>query len=666
MSVVFGSTTGTWVDRTTNLPSLSGFSLMGWIFPTSIAAGDKIAFSFGNLGSFADYEFFLSGAALAIWNGSAQANGSNLVANVWRHIALTVNGTTGSNALGYLDGVLNITATARAVSAGSMRYGNNGGLEPLLGRMAAIKVYNAVLTQAELAQEMWTYVPQRTAGLNDWRPFLSVADLVDYSGAGNASTTGATPTTADGPPIQWRARKRRMVYIPAGGGGGTSVDVTPGAGAIVFAGFAPKAESTTDVRTPSFGAVVFQGFAPTVETPRALVPPAGAIVFAGNAPRFDATTDVRTPPAGLVTFQGFAPTVETPRAMVPPAGAVVFAGFAPKIDITTDIRIPPAGAVVFGGLAPTVQTSNSTIITPPAGAVVFQGFAPTVETPRALVPPAGAVVFAGFAPKAVATTDIRTPPAGAVVFGGFAPTIQIGNQIALVPGSGAAAFNGFAPTVFASANKFLTPGAGSVVFTGFAPSMPTTVTVIPGSGAISWRGFRPTVFAINADVVRRPRDIRMQPFWHAVRKRLASTRMIQILGKEGRIYIPSQPIPDREVEQRDMPWTRIIIQQVQGLTTLRPDLPGQPRLVPFQVKVETVDFQAVGYDIQIPLDAAHAEVFELLDNWGPGVVTYGGVSVLVSLPVYRQYPPDPTPLLDDALSLWVRSAEYRTQLAPVP
>lgn len=220
MSVVFGGSGDSYVNRTTNLPATSAFTWMAWVMPTTVAAGDRIFFAFGVVtGAFADYELFISTATLAIWNGGSQANGSTVAANVWRHIAITVSGTSGSNVKVYLDGVLNITHTAATITNTTMRYGSNGATEPFVGRMQGIKVFGAALAQADIQQEMWSQLPQRTANLNDWRPFLASGALTDFAGAANSSTTTGTISSADGPPVAWRGRKRRIVYIPAAGGG---------------------------------------------------------------------------------------------------------------------------------------------------------------------------------------------------------------------------------------------------------------------------------------------------------------------------------------------------------------------------------------------------------------------------------------------------------------
>lgn len=72
------------------------------------------------------------------------------------------------------------------------------------GDMAAIKLWNAVLTDEEIYNEQWSYRPKRTADLDKWSPFVdgSETTFVDFSLGENWSESG-TITAADGPPISW-------------------------------------------------------------------------------------------------------------------------------------------------------------------------------------------------------------------------------------------------------------------------------------------------------------------------------------------------------------------------------------------------------------------------------------------------------------------------------
>jgi hypothetical protein len=85
----------------------------------------------------------------------------------------------------------------------------------------------------------------------------------------------------------------------------TTLSVAPGAGSIIFTGFAPTVV-TDMVVAPGVGSIVFTGFAPTVVYGAVVSPDAGSIVFTGFAPTIDITVE---PGAGSITFTGQAPTV---------------------------------------------------------------------------------------------------------------------------------------------------------------------------------------------------------------------------------------------------------------------------------------------------------------------------------------------------------------------
>lgn len=236
-SMTFGRTGNMFANRTTNLPSTSLCSATMWIRPTSVGATDKIFMSLGAVtaGAFNDYELMVSTASLALWNGSAQANGSTLVVNIWRYIALTLNGTSGTNALVYLDGALNISGTARAVGSGDLRIGNNSGSEPHVGDIAAINVWNRVLSIDEIVAQMPYAWPLNPAGLNCSYPMMTPWDMANYDvdalakrstaasrwidvsgNAGNDFTETGTIDYGVGPPIQFAPsqylrRSRRFV-----------------------------------------------------------------------------------------------------------------------------------------------------------------------------------------------------------------------------------------------------------------------------------------------------------------------------------------------------------------------------------------------------------------------------------------------------------------------
>jgi hypothetical protein len=214
------------LSRTTNLPTIASFAVLGWFYPTSFSTYN-IVFTYGGSSGAAYTAQLDSGAflgdpgSLEVYNGSSAYNsgslGTVLPLNAWSHVAMTVSGTGAGQFLCYLDGALNITGNAATISSQKILIGNDtSGTGNVASRFAAVKVYGAVLTAAEVQQEMRQYLPVRTANLNTFLPLCGPASEfpVDFSGNGFAMTAGGTLTSEDGPPIPWKRGRSRLI-LPA-------------------------------------------------------------------------------------------------------------------------------------------------------------------------------------------------------------------------------------------------------------------------------------------------------------------------------------------------------------------------------------------------------------------------------------------------------------------
>ena len=78
----------------------------------------------------------------------------------------------------------------------------------LQGSLAAWKVWSAVLTNTELQNESWQYVPNVYTSLWMFRPMLTAEAGMDWSGLKHTTTAAGTLTIVDGPPIPWRQRRQ--------------------------------------------------------------------------------------------------------------------------------------------------------------------------------------------------------------------------------------------------------------------------------------------------------------------------------------------------------------------------------------------------------------------------------------------------------------------------
>ena len=194
-----------YVIRSSGLPNLDPITVSLWAYVSvdRDAASDIIFFtdnsSYITIGTSDD------GTTLRIITPAGSATGSSLSVATWYHLAFVHNGTSLTL---YLNGVSNVTLTdSTTFTLAYFLLGSNTTANWLNGRIAAIKVWNAALTQAEIQQEIYTIRPNRFADLYGWWPAFPGATerLADYSGNGRTWTAGGTLTDEDPPPVSWGA-----------------------------------------------------------------------------------------------------------------------------------------------------------------------------------------------------------------------------------------------------------------------------------------------------------------------------------------------------------------------------------------------------------------------------------------------------------------------------
>jgi concanavalin A-like lectin/glucanase superfamily protein len=147
---------------------------------------------------------------------------ATLTAGVWHYVAISVNGANGTavsraaTASTYTVSTWNDGATSLTMT--NLRLGESVfGSQWLNGCVTGVRLWQATLTQAELENEAWTYLPRRTANLTAWYPQVRT-ETVDYSGNGRTLSGGSGAATEDGPPVAWRQGRRRVhtpLSIPA-------------------------------------------------------------------------------------------------------------------------------------------------------------------------------------------------------------------------------------------------------------------------------------------------------------------------------------------------------------------------------------------------------------------------------------------------------------------
>lgn len=117
------------------------------------------------------------------------------------------------------------TATRGNLVPNRMDVGNNQFAQAFNGVAAAIKCWDANLTQAELEAEMRVTLPRRYTNLNIWSPAHGADYDVDFSGNARTWTKLGSTTFEQGPPLGWGAPAKRRWYSLAAAPGGLSIPV---------------------------------------------------------------------------------------------------------------------------------------------------------------------------------------------------------------------------------------------------------------------------------------------------------------------------------------------------------------------------------------------------------------------------------------------------------
>lgn len=214
MAVRF-DTSGQWYTRSVTGPTTWTACL--WMYQVNVRGGP---FGYGKPNAGGSTVFLSGGATLKCFDLGSNGSGfGNLPvsANSWYRIAVSVNGANCSWYHGGATGTLTVASVTNIqspVGAGQSWFLGNDSFDGgwLDGRLAAVKIWSAELSPAEIDNELGQYLPRRTANLVQWHPLL-VAETVDYSGNGNTLSGGAGATTEDGPPIPWGSAVP-LIFLP--------------------------------------------------------------------------------------------------------------------------------------------------------------------------------------------------------------------------------------------------------------------------------------------------------------------------------------------------------------------------------------------------------------------------------------------------------------------
>jgi hypothetical protein len=469
-------------------------SWCGWVYLTTDRNAVGVIFLVVNAGGtqFQTVRVGSDGTTLEIaTQTAATGGGTNLATGTWYHIGYTRSGATHQL---YTNGVAGISRSENnALTAANLLMMSNTA-NFVDGRIAGVKVWSGVaLTAAEMANEVYTLRPARTANLHAWWPMLPGATerLIDYSGNARSLTANGTLTDEDPPPVAWGDWTRYVIGQP----GGTGVTVTPSALSLTIALRAPTVTAGGDVTVqPSrLAATLALGTALVVLQTTDLAEDAS--VFEDLTFTTVVAPSVLTP---VLTLR--APTVSGGATVSPSSLNAALALPTATVSTATNVTVTPASLNAALALTTaTVTAAQNVTVTPSSLNAALALASATVQTggnitvsPSSLnaalglttaTVSAGVTVSPGRVPMAVALATATTTVAEEVAVLNAAltlraPTVSTGATIA--PAALTAVMALVAPTVSAGGSITVSPGRVALTVALPSPSVAIHATVTPG------------------------------------------------------------------------------------------------------------------------------------------------------------------------------------------
>lgn len=441
------------LTRTTNLPPIGTFTLMGWFRIVTDRNAGVAFFTFGhatNGSAIYELQTNTDGTTLLLWQGATSGTGTNLTVGTWYHLALVVSGTGANQCKAYLNGVENISVSGNVNNTAGKLWinGSVDSAEWLDGRVADVKVYGRALTVDEIKAEMWQNLPVDTTGINAYYPLWNGVGT-DYSPNGYSLTAGGSLGIEEGPPIPWQLDndgEDEVTYVIASNTYTASGAVTVGAATTIGSAAFTK---------PTYTAVGTASIAPATT--------AGVATFEDRTRTATGVVTVApTTASGAATFAKPAYTGAGVVAVAPPSvvGAATF----------TKPTYMAAGSATIGRTTAAGTAIFSTAVFQAAGATTL---APATAS--------GSAAFTK--PTYAGAGVVNTPPATAAGVAAFSkPTYTGAGAVNIFPVT-AAGVGMFAPLVYTGVGAATIRGAsalGAATFTGGTVILPDPADVLAG------------------------------------------------------------------------------------------------------------------------------------------------------------------------------------------
>lgn len=313
----------------------AGFTITAWVY-ISVDRDDfstfaRLSSAGGTAALFATTADGTGGPIYGTAGGTLTA-ASGMTAGAWYRLAATCTGTSG---VLYTAAATGSTATQSGTVDGASApdqiclggRADTDATEWFNGRIAYVRLWSTVLSQAQIEAEWASAAPVVTAALvADW-PLVTAGDLTDHSGNGRHLTAGSTAVTTEAGP-----------FIT-----GETTAAAPAASAALAAVSTTAGATDTSAPTPT---AILAGTSTTTGSLDAEAPHSGS-VLAGTVT--GQGTLGATAPLPVTTQAGTVTTVGTVSAASP----AVAAAFAAALAITGVITAtsPAPGAVFADGAA---------------------------------------------------------------------------------------------------------------------------------------------------------------------------------------------------------------------------------------------------------------------------------------------------------------------------
>lgn len=199
MALEFNNTAGQQINCNF-ATNFSAFTIMAWIRPTTIVDLMRITDKYDSAAVRVTFRFGASGELVLehTWtvNDGTWISTGTLAAATSYHVAVTYNNTATTNdPVFYIDGAVSATIEVGAPTgaadtpAANWAIGNRlvDGARPLNGQICGVKLYNRVLTAAEIVEE---YASRgRSMNLNGLQGFWPLNELAPASNAATGSAS---------------------------------------------------------------------------------------------------------------------------------------------------------------------------------------------------------------------------------------------------------------------------------------------------------------------------------------------------------------------------------------------------------------------------------------------------------------------------------------------